>query len=271
MTLDEIATRGLALIGCGKMGGAMLAGWLKAGIPAPSIWVQQPKPSDWLTQQNVHLNASLPPNLAAVVVAVKPQMMARVLSDLQVSGQNDTVFISVAAGIQLNTLEGGLGAGTPILRAMPNTPAAIGRGITAIIGNTHAKAKHIKIGETLLSAIGQTVRLTSEEQMDAVTAISGSGPAYVFHLIETLAQAGQAQGLDADLALTLAKATVAGAGILAQNSDESPSVLRENVTSPNGTTAAALRVLMDKHTGLHSLIKQAVAAAAKRSKELANG
>jgi pyrroline-5-carboxylate reductase len=154
---------------------------------------------------------------------------------------------------------------------MPNTPAAIGRGISALIGNAAATEAHVSLAEALMGAVGQTVRLENEGQMDAVTAVSGSGPAYVFHLIESLAAAGVAQGLAPDLAMALAKATVGGAGQLAVDSAEDPAQLRRNVTSPNGTTQAALEVLMNEDTGLPMLMARAVAAAAERSKELARG
>ena len=154
---------------------------------------------------------------------------------------------------------------------MPNTPAAVGRGITALIGNAAASQADLTQAETLLSAVGQTVRLEDESQMDAVTGVSGSGPAYVFHLIETLAAAGEAQGLSPELAMTLAKATVAGAGALAEQAEEDPAQLRVNVTSPNGTTQAALEVLMDGETGFPPLLKRAVAAATNRSRELSRG
>jgi pyrroline-5-carboxylate reductase len=154
---------------------------------------------------------------------------------------------------------------------MPNTPAAVGYGITAIIGNGQAKEDALDLAEMLLRAVGQVVRLESEDQMDAVTGLSGSGPAYVFHMIECLARAGEAQGLAPDLAMHLAKATVAGAGALAEAADESPAQLRVNVTSPNGTTQAGLAVLMDESSGLLSLISRTVAAATDRSRELRNG
>ena len=152
---------------------------------------------------------------------------------------------------------------------MPNTPAAIGRGITALVGNAHADASALALAETLMAAVGRTVRLDDEAQMDAVTAVSGSGPAYVFLLIETLAAAGEAEGLPPGLALALARATVAGAGALAEASDKPPSQLRTDVTSPGGTTAAALAVLMADGAGLPALMRRGVAAAAARSRELA--
>jgi pyrroline-5-carboxylate reductase len=154
---------------------------------------------------------------------------------------------------------------------MPNTPAAVGAGITALIGNAETTPDNLDMAKALLRAVGQVVRLDNEDQMDAVTGVSGSGPAYVFHMIEALAAAGQAQGLGADLAMQLAKATVAGAGQLAAASEETPSELRVNVTSPNGTTQAGLEVLMEAQDGLGSLISKTVAAATARSKDLANG
>ncbi|WP_204113348.1 pyrroline-5-carboxylate reductase [Shimia biformata] len=271
MNMDIVARRGLVLLGCGKMGSAMLQGWLDGGLPAASVWVMDPRPSDWLKATGVHINENLPAAPAIVLIAVKPQMMADALPVLKPMGNGDTLFLSVAAGIGIDTYEDMLGDKTPIIRAMPNTPAAVGRGISAIIGNTQSSAAQLDLAEALLSAVGQVVRLDSESQMDAVTGVSGSGPAYVFHMIETLAAAGEAQGLPAELAMALAKATVAGAGALAEAADETPAQLRVNVTSPNGTTQAGLEVLMDPETGLPALIGKTVAAATNRSKELAGG
>ncbi|MEP2715297.1 pyrroline-5-carboxylate reductase [Pseudophaeobacter sp.] len=271
MTLAEIETRGLVLLGCGKMGSAMLVGWLQDGVSPASVWVLDPHPSEWLQGTGVHINVDLPAAPALVLVAVKPQMMGAALPKLQALGNGETLFVSVAAGTSIASFEEILGERTPIVRAMPNTPAAIGQGITAMIGNAQASAANLDMTEALLAAIGQTVRLESEAQMDAVTGVSGSGPAYVFHLIETLAAAGEAQGLPSDLAMQLAKATVAGAGALANTAAESPSQLRVNVTSPNGTTQAALEVLMQEETGFPDLLKRAVAAATHRSKELSRG
>ncbi|MBI1417835.1 MAG: pyrroline-5-carboxylate reductase [Limimaricola sp.] len=271
MNMDDVARRGLVLLGCGKMGSAMLAGWLKGGLPAGSVWVIDPNPGDWLKRQGVHINADLPADPAIALIAVKPQMMGTALPSMQALGNGGTLFLSVAAGTPIATYEAVLGARTPVIRAMPNTPAAVGRGITALIGNAQVDEGQMALAEALMQAVGQTVRLDDEGQMDAVTGVSGSGPAYVFHLIETLAAAGAAQGLPADLAMQLAKATVAGAGALAEASEDSPSQLRVNVTSPNGTTQAALEVLMDTETGFPALLKRAVKAATDRSKELARG
>lgn len=271
MNMDKVARGGLVLLGCGKMGSAMLAGWLRDGLPVASVYVQDPYPSDWLKASGVHINAELPAHPAIVLIAVKPQMMAEALPVLAAIGNGGTVFLSVAAGTSIAYYESVLGGETPIIRAMPNTPAAIGRGITAIVGNGVATTDHMDMAEGLLLAIGQVVRLENEGQIDAVTGVSGSGPAYVFHMIETLAAAGEAQGLPADMAMQLAKATVAGAGALAEDADETPGQLRVNVTSPNGTTQAALEVLMDEVSGFPALMGRAVAAAVDRSKELAGG
>jgi pyrroline-5-carboxylate reductase len=271
MDFGDIAARGMVVLGCGKMGSAMLAGWLARGLPAEAVWVLDPAPSDWVRGTGVHVNAGAPKDPAVAIIAVKPQMMGAALPAMAAMGGGATLFVTVAAGTPIATYEAVLGEGTPVIRAMPNTPAAVGRGITAIIGNAQVGPAQMDLAERLLSAVGQVVRLDSETQMDAVTAVSGSGPAYVFHLIETLAAAGEAEGLSAELALHLARATVAGAGALAEESTEGPGQLRKNVTSPNGTTQAALEVLMDESEGLPMLMRKAVARAAARSRELARG
>ncbi|WP_138932971.1 pyrroline-5-carboxylate reductase [Roseovarius arcticus] len=271
MDMDFVAEKGLVLLGCGKMGGAMLQGWLKGGLPPSSVWVIDPKPSDWLKSTGVTINGDLPTAPGIVLIAVKPQMMGDALPSLREMGNGTTLFISVAAGTPISAFEAALGSASPIIRAMPNTPAAVGRGITSIIGNVHASSDQMDLAETLLTAVGQVVRLQNEDQMDAVTGVSGSGPAYVFHMIECMAKAGEAEGLPAALAMQLALATVAGAGALAEGSDETPSQLRVNVTSPNGTTQAGLDVLMDAENGLPDLIRRTVGAAANRSRELKNG
>jgi len=271
MEFSDIERRGLVLLGCGKMGSAMLAGWLREDLHAASIWVLDPQPSEWVQAQGVRVNADLPADPAVVLVAVKPQMMTTALPVLKAMGNSDTLFLSIAAGTPISAFEAMLGDRTPIIRAMPNTPAAVGQGITAIIGNQTASATQLDLAEALLPAIGQVVRLDDETQMDAVTGVSGSGPAYVFHMIECLAAAGEAQGLAPDLAMRLAKSTVAGAGALAMQAEEDPAQLRVNVTSPNGTTHAGLEVLMDDAKGLPPLMTDTVRAATDRSRELANG
>ncbi|MEO1345649.1 MAG: pyrroline-5-carboxylate reductase [Pseudomonadota bacterium] len=269
MSMDQIAREGLVLLGCGKMGSAMLAGWLDQGLPPTSVWVIDPKPSEWLQGTGVHVNAALPDSPAIVLIAVKPQMMGDALP--QIAAMTCAVLLSVAAGTSIASFEDVFGADARVIRAMPNTPAAVGKGITAIVGNEEATGADLDMAEMLLSAVGQVVRLDHEDQMDAVTGVSGSGPAYVFHMIECMAAAGEAQGLAPELAMQLAKATVAGAGALAQAADETPAQLRVNVTSPNGTTQAGLEVLMDETAGLALLVKATVAAATDRSKELKRG
>jgi len=261
---------GLVLVGCGKMGSAMLEGWLAKDVRPSDVWILEPYPTDRLkalATQGLHLNAGLPKAPALCMLAVKPQYMLEALPQLK--GMGPTVYLSIAAGIPLETLANALGDG-PIIRAMPNTPAAVGRGITALVGNGAASSENMALAEGLLQAIGETVRLDSEDQMDAVTALSGSGPAYVFHLIETMAAAGVAEGLPKDMAVKLATATVAGAGLLAAEADETAAQLRINVTSPAGTTEAGLNVLMDEANGLPPLMHRTIKAAADRSKALRN-
>ncbi len=271
MELDDVTRRGLVLLGCGKMGGALLEGWLGRGLPPSTFTVIDPAASPRLRElatSGLRLGEAPPGDPAVCVIAVKPQMMSEALPRLAPLGNGATLFVSIAAGTSIRTFEEVLGARTPIVRAMPNTPAAVGRGITALIGNVRADASALGLAEALMRAVGQTVRLETEAQMDAVTAVSGSGPAYVFLLIEALAAAGRAEGLPEPLAMALARAPVGGAGALAETADESPDQLRINVTSPGGTTEAALEVLMGEEAGLLPLLRRAVAAAAARSREL---
>lgn len=267
MELAQLNERGLVLVGCGRMGGALLQGWLARGLAPGAVHVIDPRLPDWVAGRGVHVDGPLPSDPAVLVLAVKPQMMGDVLAGLSGSGQGRRLVLSVAAGVTLAAY-GRAFPGVPVVRAMPNTPAAIGQGITAIVGNELADAAALDLAQALMAAVGQVVRLDDESQMDAVTALSGSGPAYVFHLIETLAAAGEAEGLPAALALALARATVAGAGALAVSSGEDPASLREAVTSPGGTTAAGLAQLMDPQNGLAPLIRRTVAAAAARGREL---
>lgn len=261
----------ILLLGCGKMGSAMLDGWLKAGISPDQVYVNDPYPSDWLKDletKGLTLNATIPTSVDVCILAIKPQMMHDALPSLQALGNGNTVFLSIAAGTTLATLASLLGEKSPIVRAMPNTPAAVGCGITALIGNDHVSDQVLDKIEAFVAVVGDTVRLQNEGQMDAVTGVSGSGPAYVFHLIETLAAAGEKQGLSAELAMKLAKTTVWGAGQLAMQSDQTPADLRVGVTSPNGTTAAALEVLMNEQEGFPALLDKGVTAAVNRSIEL---
>ncbi|WP_323716907.1 pyrroline-5-carboxylate reductase [Paracoccus aminovorans] len=265
MDFSDVNARGLVLVGCGRMGGALLDGWLKGGLAARAVHVLDPHPRAELSDLGISVNGKLPADPAVLVIAVKPQMMADVLPRLSVGAE--TLVVSVAAGVTLGAYEAAFPA-APIVRTMPNTPAAIGQGITAIIGNARAGAAEMALAEALMSAVGRVVRLEREDQMDAVTALSGSGPAYVFHMIEAMAAAGVAEGLSPDLSLVLARATVAGAGALAVAEDEDPGKLREAVTSPGGTTAAGLGALMDPDSGLPPLMRRTIAAAAARGREL---
>lgn len=266
--MQDIVKSGIVILGCGKMGTALLTGWLAAGVPPASVWVIEPAPGAWLKASGVHLNAVLPAAPDVALLAVKPQMMGAALPALQQLGNGKTLFLSIAAGTSIARFEAILGARTPIVRAMPNTPAMVGRGITALCANAEAGAAGLALARVLMAAVGEVVELEGEHQMDAVTALSGSGPAYVFHLIEAMAAGGVAQGLPADVAMRLARATVCGAGELAYRAAETAAELRVNVTSPGGTTAAALGLLMDARQGFPALLPAAIKAAAERGREL---
>jgi pyrroline-5-carboxylate reductase len=268
--LDDIGL--LALVGAGKMGGAMLDGWLALGLDPRNVVVIEPHPSDEiaaLSQKGIALNppAGAIGNIGTIVLAVKPQIAADVLPPVAAFAGADTVVVSIMAGKTLAFLEAGF-PNAAIVRAMPNTPAAIGRGITVAVPNAAVTSEQKRRAHALLAASGAVEWIDDETLMDAVTAVSGSGPAYVFLLAETLAKAGVAAGLPAPLAAKLARETVAGSGELLHRSPLDPATLRRNVTSPAGTTAAALGVLMAAD-GIEPLMKQAVAAATRRSKELA--
>ena len=263
----------LVLVGAGKMGGAMLEGWLALGVDPTKIVVLEPQPSAQVAAQTalgLRLNPSLA-NLrpAAVVIAIKPQIATEAITALGALVNTATTVVSIMAGRTLAFLEKVLPAGAAIVRAMPNTPAAVGRGITVAVANQRAVGSQRDLADRLLGTMGRVEWVTDEGLLDAVTAVSGSGPAYVFLLAESLARAGAAAGLPSDLAERLARATVAGAGELLHRSPLDAASLRVNVTSPGGTTAAALEVLMDQN-GLDALMEKAVAAATRRSRDLAN-
>lgn len=263
--------RTLCLVGCGKMGSAILKGWLDQKVIAPkNLFVQEKHPSDdLLAMQKAYgfqLNSDQKPELFdTVVLAVKPQIMEQVLNDPdQVRGN---LYISVAAGLTLSFYEKILGLEMPIGRIMPNTPISVGKGVSALIANAACNEETKSYIRSLFEVSGVVVELETEKQMDAVTAMSGSGPAYVFAFIEAFAAAGEAEGLGPDLAMSLARHTVCGAGELAYQSPLSATELREMVTSPNGTTAAGLAVLRSEE-GIELLLKKTVAAAAQRSREM---
>ena len=262
----------ILLAGAGKMGGALLEGWLALGLNPKHIVVIEPAPAGHLTalaDRGVRLN---PPRdrigeVAAVMVAVKPQVAPEVMPALAPLVGAATVVVSIMAGRTLQFLEAAL-PGAAVIRAMPNTPAAIGRGITVAVANARVSREQRGLVHTLLSTVGAVEWAPDEALMDAVTALSGSGPAYVFLLAEAMARAGVAAGLPPALAATLARATVAGSGELLHRSPLDAATLRQHVTSPGGTTAAALDVLMAQD-GLEPLMTKAIAAATKRSRDLA--
>ncbi len=262
----------LVLVGAGKMGGAMLEGWHRLGLKFDNIVVIEPQPAPeiiTLGQRGLRINPSRDTIAAtAMVIAVKPQVAPEVVPTLAGLVRDDTVAISIMAGRPLAFLEKSLPAGTALVRAMPNTPAAIGRGITVAVPNARVSDAQRQLADALLRAVGAVEWVGDEALMDAVTAVSGSGPAYVFLLAESLARAGAAAGLPAELASRLARATVAGAGELLHRSPLDAAKLRQNVASPGGTTAAALDVLMASD-GLDPVMQRAVAAATRRGRELA--
>jgi len=263
----------LALVGAGKMGSALLKGWLDRGLNPRAVIAIDPAPPPesrtFLASAGVTATAAPPSGRTArvIVIAVKPQIMVEVLPGLRPLLGRNTLTVSIAAGTPLAKLARGLGDAA-IVRAMPNTPAQIGRGITGAVANAKVDAARKALAAELLSAVGDVVWVAEEGLIDAVTAVSGSGPAYVFLLAECLAEAAVAAGLPRDVAQRLARETVTGSAELLHQSELPPAQLRENVTSPKGTTAAALEVLMGP-AGLSDLMKRAVAAAKRRSQELA--
>ncbi len=264
----------LLLVGCGKMGGALLSGWLDRGLARRLVVVEPGPGADaFAGRPGIELLASIDAIAgdvapAVVILAVKPQAMAEVLPAYRRFAA-DALYLSIAAGKTLGFFARALGPEAAVVRAMPNTPAAIGRGIAVACANPRVSPAQRDLAERLLAAVGEVAWVADEAMIDAVTAVSGSGPAYVFLLIECLAEAGVAAGLPADLAARLARATVAGSGELARLSRDSATTLREAVTSPGGTTRAALDVLMAAD-GLAPLLRRAVLAAARRSRELAD-
>lgn len=267
--------RPLVLVGAGKMGGALLSGWLEHGLSPAQVFVLEPAPASEIEElvaaRNIALNASVRDIAAArpavVLIAVKPQAMGEVLPALSLLVHPETLFISIAAGTGLHRLKELLGAEVHAVRTMPNTPVAIGRGITIACANERATPAQREIAQQLFAAVGEVGWVESEAHFDAVTAISGSGPAYVFYMVECLAAAGEALGLDPATAMKLARETVSGSGEMLHRSPEAASQLRANVTSPGGTTAAALDVLMGEG-GLSPLLRRAALAARDRGRAL---
>lgn len=266
----------LLLVGCGKMGGALLDGWRRTGAFATCVVVD---PTVTLPAGGAAADGLVPVADAAAIpadfkpdavcLAVKPQVMAEVLPAYRALVRPETVFLSIAAGKTIAWFQGQLGPEAVLVRAMPNTPASVGRGMTVACAGPGVTAAQSALCDTLLQAVGAVAWVEDEALLNGVTALSGGGPAYVFLLIEVLAKAGVSAGLPAELAARLARATVIGSAELAARSPESPATLRQNVTSPGGTTLEALKVLMAEADGLQALFERALAAAAARSRALA--
>ena len=265
----------LVLVGAGKMGGAMLEGWLKGGAEPSRIVALDPSPPPEVKALIEGAGVRLNPDVSTirdaevVIIAVKPQLMEDVLPGVVSLKASRPLILSVAAGKTIASFERHFGADAAVIRTIPNTPAAVGRGITAMAANPNVSQAQMQLARTLLEAVGEVVTVENEAMIDAVTAVSGSGPAYVFYLTECLAAAGEKVGLPKELSMQLARATVAGAGELMRQSGTEAATLRQNVTSPKGTTYAALQVLMAED-GMQPLFDKAIDAATKRSRELAS-
>ncbi|KKC37362.1 pyrroline-5-carboxylate reductase [Devosia epidermidihirudinis] len=275
MSADLASIGPVMLVGAGKMGIALARGWLDAGLPPNNLILVDPSPGpaalELAEDYGLTLNTDalgLLPNV--LVLAVKPQIIDAVLTSLRPIVGPRTLAISIAAGIDLARLSAGLDMGR-VIRTMPNTPAQIGKGITGAVAGDDVSAENRQAAEALLSAAGPVVWFDDEAQLDVVTAVSGSGPAYVFYLVEALAAAAKQQGLPNAVAEQLARQTVIGSAALLEADSAAPSILRQNVTSPNGTTAAGLAVLMAEQDGLVQLIGRTVDAAKRRSEELGRG
>ncbi|TDQ82431.1 pyrroline-5-carboxylate reductase [Dongia mobilis] len=265
----------LLLVGCGKMGGALLRGWLAQGVAGSDVFVIDPAPKglDDVVARGVTVYThydDIPDGLgpALVLLAVKPQFMDEALEHLEMMAQPGTTFLSIAAGKPVEYFKKSLGMQVHVVRAMPNTPAAVGRGMSVIYRDPAVPANILDLCGQLLAAVGEIAWIEDEALMHQVTAVSGGGPAYTFLLIEALAEAGRVAGLPADLAMRLARATICGSGELARQSPESAADLRQAVMSPKGTTEQAIAVLTAPD-GIQPLMNRAIAAATHRSRELA--
>lgn len=264
-----LSSLNIALVGCGKMGGAMLRGWLDAGIHHVDILEPGDLPADLTGHAVTHHKEASTLNAAwdMIVLAVKPQVMPAVCASIAATLPATTPVLSIAAGQKIAAFQTYFAANQPVIRAMPNTPAAVGKAVSVACPSAQITPEQRNMADILLRSIGRVAWVEDEAAMDAVTAVSGSGPAYVFYLMEALRDAGIAAGLTPDLAATLARQTVIGSAALAEEADTTPAaMLRQNVTSPGGTTEAALKILMDGR--LQTILNEAVEAAAKRSREL---
>ncbi|MEZ5776300.1 MAG: pyrroline-5-carboxylate reductase [Hyphomicrobiaceae bacterium] len=266
----------LLLVGAGNMGGALLKGWLAGGLPADRVAVQDPSPPPTMAAMLAAAGIACGPGVpklaeppAVMLLAVKPQIMDDVLAATAPLAGPSTLVVSVAAGRTIASIARHFAPGTAIVRTIPNTPASVGRGITVAVANAQVTPAARTLSQRLLEAVGEVGWVEDERLIDSATAVSGSGPAYLFLMAECLAAAGRAEGLPAELAMRLARATIAGAGEMLRVDPTEAAELRRNVTSPNGTTQAALDVLMAED-GLAPLMAKAVAAARRRAEELAN-
>ena len=274
MTAKVNLTGKLVLIGAGKMGTAMLEGWLKAGVRGDQVVIFDPAPPPetiGLIESHGITHNPTPDavrDIEVILLAIKPQMVDEVLPGLKALAREKPLVVSVVAGKTIAALKAHFGQDVPVIRTIPNTPSAVGRGITAMAPGNDVSDAQVELATALLTAIGEVVTVDDEGLIDAATAISGSGPAYIFYMTECLTEAGKALGLPDDVAVRLARATVAGAGELMRVTGTDAATLRQNVTSPKGTTYAALQVLM-AGDGMEPLLRKATAAAEKRSRELA--
>ena len=271
MTAEKKINQRIKIIGCGKMASAILDAWLKKSISPQDIYVDDPKPSEWLLEKKKHglnINTKADVSFDYCFIGVKPQSLDEIKLQLKMLSKKNVTFVSMLAGIKINRLEDIIGKDESIVRIMPNLPAEILKGVTAVKENKRVEPKQSKNLAFLLEAFGETVKFVEERKFDAVTAISGSGPAYIFLIAELMTEVGINLGLSYDEAFKLVKHTIDGAGSLIVNSSLKPQKLRENVTSPGGTTHEALAVMMNKDNGLPKIFSAAIKAAAQRSKEL---
>ena len=265
MTAEKKINKRIKIIGCGKMASAILDAWLKKSISPQDIYVDDPKPSEWLLEkkkQGLNINTNEDILFDYCFIGVKPQSLDEIKLKLKTLSQKNVTFVSMLAGIKINRLEGIIGKDESIVRIMPNLPAEILKGVTAVKENKRVEPKQSKNLALLLEAFGETVKFVEERKFDAVTAISGSGPAYIFLIAELMTEVGINLGLSYDEAFKLVKHTIDGAGSLIVNSSLKPQKLRENVTSPGGTTHEALAVMMNKDNGLPKIFSAAIKAAA---------
>ena len=271
MTAEKKINKRIKIIGCGKMASAILDAWLKKSISPHDIYVDDPKPSEWLLEKKkygLNINTKADVSFDYCFIGVKPQSLDEIKLKLKSLSKKNVTFVSMLAGIKINRLEDIIGKDESIVRIMPNLPAEILKGVTAVKENKRVEPKQSKNLASLLEAFGETVKFVEERKFDAVTAISGSGPAYIFLIAELMTEVGINLGLSYDEAFKLVKHTIDGAGSLIVNSSLKPQKLRENVTSPGGTTYEALAVMMNKDNGLPKIFSAAIKAAAQRSKEL---